>query len=118
MTTESTPAKVRLSDGLGPAAEARWYCVDRNGVSMLCANEADANWEVADNTKLLPKCAPYIAVRIVGQQQPLTRQQIEDLMTEHYPLDSGLRENMDAFEACVRRLELGVRPVVTGARRC
>ena len=113
MSNENTPQDECHRPAVGgpvermvrPGAEARWYCVDRNGVAMLCANEADANWEVTDNTKLFPKCAPYIAVRLVGQQQPLTRQQIDDLMTEHYPLDSLLRENVDAFESCVRDLE-------------
>ena len=36
---------------------------------------------------------------------PLTRQQIDDVMTQHYPLSSLLREEVDAFEACVRDLE-------------
>lgn len=35
----------------------------------------------------------------------LTRKQIDDIMTEHYPLESLLRENVDAFEACVRDIE-------------
>lgn len=37
--------------------------------------------------------------------QPLTREQIDAVMTEHYPLSSLLREEVDAFEACVRDLE-------------
>jgi hypothetical protein len=37
--------------------------------------------------------------------EPLTRQQIDKIMTQHYPLDSLLRENVDAFEACVRDIE-------------
>ena len=36
---------------------------------------------------------------------PLTRQQIDDVMTQHYPLSSLLREEVDAFEACVRDIE-------------
>lgn len=36
---------------------------------------------------------------------PLTREQIDAVMTEHYPLSSLLREEVDAFEACVRDLE-------------
>lgn len=36
---------------------------------------------------------------------PLTRKQIDDLMTQHYPLSSLLREEVDAFEECVRDLE-------------
>lgn len=39
------------------------------------------------------------------QREPLTRRKIQDLMTQHYPLDSLLRENVDAFEACVRDIE-------------
>ena len=38
-------------------------------------------------------------------RQPLTRQQIDDVMTQHYPLSSLVREEVDAFEACVRDLE-------------
>jgi len=36
---------------------------------------------------------------------PLSREQIRSIMTEHYPLDSLLPENVDAFEACVRDIE-------------
>lgn len=36
---------------------------------------------------------------------PLTREQIDAVMTEHYPLSSLLREEVDAFERCVRDLE-------------
>ncbi len=38
-------------------------------------------------------------------RQPLTREQIDAVMTEHYPLSSLLREEVDAFERCVRDLE-------------
>lgn len=38
----------------------------------------------------------------------LTRQQIDDVMTQHYPLESLLRENVDAFEAAVRDVESAV----------
>ena len=42
---------------------------------------------------------------LVKLLEPLTRQQIDDVMTQHYPLSSLLREEVDAFEACVRDLE-------------
>ena len=42
---------------------------------------------------------------LVKLREPLTRQQIDDVMTRHYPLSSLLREEVDAFEACVRDLE-------------
>ena len=35
----------------------------------------------------------------------LTREQINSIMTKHYPLSSLLREEVDAFEACVRDIE-------------
>ena len=38
-------------------------------------------------------------------RQPLTREQIDAVMTQHYPLSSLLREEVDAFEMCVRDLE-------------
>ena len=38
-------------------------------------------------------------------RQPLTREQIDAVMTEHYPLSSLLREEVDAFELCVRDIE-------------
>ena len=42
---------------------------------------------------------------LVKLREPLTRQQIDDVMTQHYPLSSLLREEVDAFEACVRDIE-------------
>jgi len=41
----------------------------------------------------------------IAAKAPLTRQQIDEVMTEHYPLSSLLREEVDAFEACVRDIE-------------
>ena len=38
-------------------------------------------------------------------RQPLTRERIDTVMTEHYPLSSLLREEVDAFERCVRDIE-------------
>ena len=40
-----------------------------------------------------------------GALQPLTRQQIDDLVTHHFPLDSLLTENVDKLEAFVRDAE-------------
>ena len=45
------------------------------------------------------------AERFAKPRQPLTREQIDAVMTEHYPLSSLLREEVDAFERCVRDLE-------------
>ena len=47
---------------------------------------------------------PLTAERL-AKLAPLTREQIDAVMTEHYPLSSLLREEVDAFEKCVRDLE-------------
>ena len=65
MTTESTPAKVRLSDKLGLGAEARWYCVSRDGLATLCKDEADAHETVAGADKSWPLGCPHNAVQLV-----------------------------------------------------
>jgi hypothetical protein len=47
---------------------------------------------------------PLTAERL-AKLAPLTREQIDAVMTEHYPLSSLLREEVDAFERCVRDIE-------------
>ena len=49
--------------------------------------------------------AGELLAELVKLREPLTRQQIDAVMTEHYPLSSLLREEVDAFEACVRDIE-------------
>ena len=49
--------------------------------------------------------AGELLAELVKLHTPLTRQQIDDVMTQHYPLSSLLREEVDAFEACVRDIE-------------
>lgn len=44
-------------------------------------------------------------LRRMNSMTPLTRQQIDNVMTEHYPLSSLLRQEVDAFEVCVRDIE-------------
>lgn len=44
-----------------PAAEARWYCLDRDGVAMLCKDEADARAQVIESDDLWPARAPHRA---------------------------------------------------------
>ncbi len=44
-----------------PAAEARWYCLDRDGVAMLCKDEADARAQVIENDDCWPGRAPHRA---------------------------------------------------------
>ena len=44
-----------------PGSEARWYCLDRDGVAMLCKDEADARAQVLENDGCWPKRAPHRA---------------------------------------------------------
>ena len=44
-----------------PGSEARWYCLDRDGVAMLCKDEADARAQVIENSDCWPNRAPYRA---------------------------------------------------------
>src|SRR5574343_1315056 len=63
-TTDDTNATRRGSgsnDLLGPASEARWYCLDRDGVAMLCKDEADARAQVSENDDCWPGRAPHRA---------------------------------------------------------
>ena len=66
MTTEPMLAKVQLTDGLGHAAEARWYCVSRDGMATLCTCEADAKVEAANARESYPRNGPYRAVRLAA----------------------------------------------------
>ena len=44
--------------------EARWYCVNAQGLPMLCASKEDAEREAARNDKVWPKGAPHRAVQL------------------------------------------------------
>lgn len=91
------------TDGLGPWVECprmtRW------GAGMVAALVAVTKDETA-RVIASEDAAPMVADAIVSAvRKPLTRQQIDDVMTQHYPLSSLLREEVDAFEACVRDIE-------------
>lgn len=56
------PLALRLNDQLGQASEARWYCLDRDGVAMLCKDEEDARAQAIENNDCWPGRAPHRAV--------------------------------------------------------
>lgn len=62
MNHEPTLAKVQLTDGLGPASEARWYAVTKSGLATLCASERDALESAASFDVDYPHSAPHRAV--------------------------------------------------------
>lgn len=86
------PLGLPLNDQLGPLPETTWHPQPWERAFSADHMHAYAAQEVA-------------AERERWAKEPLTRQQIDAVMTEHYPLDSLLRENVDAFEACVRDIE-------------
>ena len=105
--TDDRPDAVagQVQRSVRPDPEARWYCLSREGMATLCVDEEDAKEVAAESWVLYPNNGPYRVAQMVDRQQPLTRQQIDDVMTQHYPLSSLLREEVDAFEACVRDIE-------------
>lgn len=58
----SEPVAGPVQRKLGQAAEARWYCLDRDGVAMLCKDEEDARAQAAENDDCWPGRAPHRAV--------------------------------------------------------
>lgn len=45
--------------------DARWYCLSRDGVATLCADEEDAKEVAAKSSVLCPNNGPYRAMRLV-----------------------------------------------------
>ena len=58
----SEPVAGPVQRKLGHATEARWYCLDRDGVAMLCKDEADARAQAVENDDCWPGRAPHRAV--------------------------------------------------------
>ena len=48
-----------------PAAEARWYCLSREGMATLCVDEEDAQANARHCDLAWPKGAPHRAVQLV-----------------------------------------------------
>jgi hypothetical protein len=47
----------------------RWYCVNREGMATLCANERDAHQVADDCNALYPRSAPHRAMQLVYANQ-------------------------------------------------
>ena len=58
----SEPVAGPVQRKLGHATDARWYCLDRDGVAMLCKDEADARAQAVENDDCWPGRAPHRAV--------------------------------------------------------
>lgn len=55
----------------------RWYCVDKDGVAMLCKDEADAREQAVENDECWPRRAPHSAV-LLGDVASARRQALQD----------------------------------------
>lgn len=91
-----------------PAAEARWYCLDRDGYAMLCKDEADARAQVIENDDCWPARAPHRAallcdleyLRDGGDFIPLAQPRNEQAkLTAELCLSAWATARMDALEA-------------------
>ncbi len=83
MTDDATPAKVRLTDGLGSTLP-RWYCIASNGVATLCADENDARTLAKDCDLDWPTNAPHRAV-LLGDVAALREalKELRDRIKDH-----------------------------------
>ncbi|MFY9479145.1 MAG: hypothetical protein WAQ08_15985 [Aquabacterium sp.] len=85
--TEDDATPIRMLTGHG-----------HSGYGLYLA-EAEVQEEGASLLKAMPEPS-----ETQGRTQ-MTRQQVDDLMTKHFPLDSLIKENVDIFEQAVRDVE-------------
>ena len=101
--------QIAASVGLGPDASLNEIVA---AVKSLAAPQPPAADHPEDALEMVRTPAAKPA------RQPLTREQIDGIMTEHYPISSLNREDVDAFEACVRDIErangIGTEPSQEG----
>ena len=115
MTSEAAGASKRHDDHsavgslverpVRPAAEARWYCLDRDGVAMLCKDEADARAQVIENDDCWPGRAPHRAallgdVSAADAHIPMAR--LIELETAEHERDI-LRTNTQSLAMMLRK---------------
>ena len=62
-TTE--PGGSPLDGGVRPGAEARWYCLSRDGMATLCKDEEDAKEVAAESWVMYPQNGPYRVAQMV-----------------------------------------------------
>lgn len=88
---DNRPAVVgQVERPVRPGAEARWYCLDRDGLATLCKDEADAREQVIENDDCWPRRAPHRAA-LLGD--------VTLLMKRHALEIERLRERVFELEA-------------------
>ena len=104
--TEQTPNDHRpagacqVQHTVRPGAEARWYCVSREGLATLCVDEADSKLTAANEQRSYPRSGPYRAVVLVEADEIdrlralLLRQYRADAACYAMPLDCTEAEHV------------------------
>lgn len=95
--------------------EARWYCVNAQGLPMLCASKEDAEREAARNDKVWPKGAPHRAVQLcdAAERDRLradVRELVELVAETVNEWDSRIVDGND-YAACKRVIENTMAPL-------
>ena len=101
----SEPVAGPVQRKLGQAAEARWYCLDRDGVAMLCKDKADAQAQAVENDDCWPGRAPHRAV-LLGDVTGLHA----ELRHARDGLTKGrarMREDNERLRAALAKIEAG-----------
>ena len=62
-----------------PGAEARWYCLSREGMATLCADEEDAKEVAAESWVAWPQNGPYRVAKMVDAD---TAESLRTALTE------------------------------------
>ena len=88
MTTELLWHAWQARAAMAPAGEPiGWYCVSREGMATLCADEEDAKQVAAESFVAYPQNGPYRAVQLYAHPSPATDRaevlRLADEMTTH-----------------------------------
>jgi hypothetical protein len=105
------PGALGSNEGLGPLPE-RWYCVSRDGLATLCADEQDARMLARHCDETYPKGAPYRAVLLGDVAAGIA--EIERLRPalERLLSSGDVRDAADAGALRQARTALGLGPNV------
>ena len=87
MSNENTPQDECHRPAVGgpvermvrPGAEARWYCLSREGMATLCADEEDAKEVAAESWVAWPQNGPYRVAKMVDAD---TAESLRTALTE------------------------------------
>ncbi len=87
MSNENTPHDEQTRPAVGvpvermvrPGAEARWYCLSREGMATLCADEEDAKEVAAESWVAWPQNGPYRVAKMVDAD---TAESLRTALTE------------------------------------